>query len=1433
MTVEVHAPYGAGVSSNNGWTHLYLISGGTGRFCDAFQWMKINAVGSPPSTAILSGPPTLVAERDVTFLWTGTDDTTPAHQLVYAWRLDGRESQFRAFTNSTGVTYSDLPDGDYTLIVKARDLGGIEERDQDAESWSFTVAANRAPDTPENEYPLAHQAGTSVTPVLIGSDFSDSDGEYTPAKSQFQVRSEGGTYVSPVWDSGEVSPGSTSAEVPQSKALAYNTKYWWRCRYKDNNGAWSPWSGETAFVTQGYPPEIAVFDEGGASITDGQSAVIDLGWGSLGRLGPARTFTVRNDGEEFLVLGLVKVPDGFEVTQPLKTTLDGGETTTFTVQLLTDVEGTFAGDVTFANTDGDESPFSFPVTGIVQMGNQPPTVALANTTTSLAENTNTSARIKVADIVVTDDALGTNMLSLSGADASLFEIDGSVLYLTAGAALDHETNPQLDVTVEVDDTSVGASPDDTASLSVAVTPSTIYVDDDATGGADSGQSWDDAFVNLQDALSFARDSGGAVTEIRVAQGVYKPDLGAGTTHGDPEETFQLINGVAVRGGYAGLGELDSEARDFDLYETVLSGDLSGDDDVGFANYGDNSYCVVKDGENVLLDGFTVTGGNSGGSMGPWEAGGMVNNYSTTKITNCVFKENRGWNGGAMANNAAATVVNCVFFNNWAGQYGAGICCYGSAASAQVTNCTFLENHAAMDGGGIFIWNCSPTIANCIMWGNEAAGETGEYAQISVGNRSPQIDYCCIQGLTGALGGTGNIGDDPLLADPSDGDCHLLPSSPCIDAGDNGPVPADVTTDLDAKPRRLDDPRTPDTGSGAPPIVDMGTFEFMSVNVQPNTPSCSSPADGATAVSLTPTLENSVFSDPDAGDTHQATQWQVDDDSDFSSPVWDYEDTDSDKSTETVPAGLLSDAITYLWRVRHQDNSGAANSWSEWSAPLSFTTVVALPEIEVRGNGVLIADGDTSPSAADHTDFGSVVQGGSAISRTFTVRNDGTATLTLGTVTVPGGYTLTEALSSSLAPGGVDTFTVQLETSTPGTKAGEITFTNNDSDENPFNFQITGVVTGGTEPEITVLGNGVSIADGDTTPDSADHTDFGSVAQGGTALSRVFAVRNDGVALLTLGAVAVPAGYTLTEALSSSLAPGASDSFTVQLDTVTAGTKTGDITFTTNDSDEDPFNFAITGTVDGCIPCDMNWDGFVSIIGDVPWFVQVVYFQDYAGYEQQFPGKDPTLPGDCNGDGILSIIGDVPGFVNRVYFDNHAVALKPNIYLYPEETTELDVRIDFPVGGSVTTSWPAYGDGWHVTAEPSGIIDGQYRYLFYESSQPDYGQYESGWVVAREELETFFRDNLALTGFQGQEIEDFVDYWVPRLSEYPYYAIYPQYNEQIEEAVRLKVSVRPDSLIRLVYAVRGMENGTLTLLAPIIPSFTRSGLVVAEWGVILK
>jgi len=79
---------------------------------------------------------------------------------------------------------------------------------------------------------------------------------------------------------------------------------------------------------------------------------------------------------------------------------------------------------------------------------------------------------------------------------------------------------------------------------VAGQPERIIYVDEAAVGANDGSSWADAYVYLQDALAQAAVAAPPI-EIRVAQGVYKPDQGAGVTPGDRDATFQLLNGVAA------------------------------------------------------------------------------------------------------------------------------------------------------------------------------------------------------------------------------------------------------------------------------------------------------------------------------------------------------------------------------------------------------------------------------------------------------------------------------------------------------------------------------------------------------------------------------------------------------------------------------------------------------------------------------------------------------------------------------------------------------------------------------------------------------------------------------------------------------------------------------------------------------------------------
>jgi len=197
------------------------------------------------------------------------------------------------------------------------------------------------------------------------------------------------------------------------------------------------------------------------------------------------------------------------------------------------------------------------------------------------------------------------------------------------------------------------------------------------------------------------------------------------------------------------------------------------------------------------------------------------------------------------------------------------------------------------------------------------------------------------------------------------------------------------------------------------------------------------------------------------------------------------------------------------------------------------------------------------------------------------------------------------------------------------------------------------------------------------------------------------------------------------------------------------------------------------------------------------------------------------------------------FIVDSYYDDYVLldveqAAKPNIYIYPKELRNLDVNINFPHGGEVTTSIPEYGDGWNdLDVDPSGKINDEFTFLFYESQNPDLCQYEKGWIIAQEDLELFFIKNMTATGFNEQEITDFIDYWIPILKDYPYYAIYPQYNEQLDRIIQLDFSQKPDNILRLIYTLKGLQDNDLVLQEPEIPKFNREGFVVVEWGVIRK
>jgi hypothetical protein len=185
-----------------------------------------------------------------------------------------------------------------------------------------------------------------------------------------------------------------------------------------------------------------------------------------------------------------------------------------------------------------------------------------------------------------------------------------------------------------------------------------------------------------------------------------------------------------------------------------------------------------------------------------------------------------------------------------------------------------------------------------------------------------------------------------------------------------------------------------------------------------------------------------------------------------------------------------------------------------------------------------------------------------------------------------------------------------------------------------------------------------------------------------------------------------------------------------------------------------------------------------------------------------------------------------------YVPAQITVYKPNIYIYPLQSIKLSVNITFPLGGNLVESIPEYNNGWTVNVDSVGMIDQKYNYLFYESEQPDIFQYKKGWCIAQTDLKAFFEKNMGLYNFSNSEMNDFIEYWIPKFVENGYYLIYPQTNDIIDTIIQLKFSIQPNHVNRLFYGIAGINKYT-KIEEPSIIRFNRDGFFIMEWGVFIK
>jgi hypothetical protein len=392
----------------------------------------------------------------------------------------------------------------------------------------------------------------------------------------------------------------------------------------------------------------------------------------------------------------------------------------------------------------------------------------------------------------------------------------------------------------------------------------------------------------------------------------------------------------------------------------------------------------------------------------------------------------------------------------------------------------------------------------------------------------------------------------------------------------------------------------------------------------------------------------------------------------SSPVTPLGSTAFNVRFDPSGAGLRTAAI----QIANNDSDESLYNFS-----IQGTGTVA-PEMDVKGNGNSIVDGDGVPSTTDGTDFGALLVDGATLSHSFTIYNTGDGDLLL--LEIPqvvisgnnaGDFTVTLQPTSPVAPAGSTTFTVQFNPNGAGLRTAELSIANNDSDENPYNFSLQG--TGLAYPEIDVQGNNTSIVSGDIIPETADDTDFGSTAVAGGTVSHTFTIYNDGDGELNLtGTEKVtvtgvnPGDFTVTLQPSSPIAPDGSSTFTVVFNPIAGGVRTATVVIANDDSDENPYYFAIQGTGLVSPEIDVKGNNISIVSGDmVP---ELADGTDFGSTAAAGGTVTHTFTIYNTGDGELLLTGTPKVLVDGTNAADFTVTVQPSSPVAPLGSTTFTV-----------------------------------------------------------------------------------------------------------------------------------------------------------------
>ncbi|MBN1500367.1 MAG: hypothetical protein JW982_09430 [Spirochaetes bacterium] len=263
-----------------------------------------------------------------------------------------------------------------------------------------------------------------------------------------------------------------------------------------------------------------------------------------------------------------------------------------------------------------------------------------------------------------------------------------------------------------------------------------------------------------------------------------------------------------------------------------------------------------------------------------------------------------------------------------------------------------------------------------------------------------------------------------------------------------------------------------------------------------------------------------------------------------------------------------------------------------------------------------------------------------------------------------------------------------------------------------------------------------------------------------------------------------------------------------------------------------YDLVVEGTVTGA-PVKM----IIQIKNSYGNVISEEEIQDYNQEEGTFQyvlSKNDTLFIGSNTCNIISVYSDKKRVSKQVTFylhESEGEMAKPVIYLYPEK--KMNVKVEVKPENGISVSIPEYNSGWNVSADTDGNIinlsdNKTYLYLFWESENYPSMEMKTGFVVEKEKLKEFFEEKLKIMGLNEKEISDFTEFWIPELNKKPYYMIYFFTSKQMEKYAPLKVTPRPDTVIRVFFDSKGLD-APVTIKPQKLRSVKRKGFTVVEWG----